>query len=148
MKMKGKAGTAVLLAATALQCVQAQAHDGHGARRSCDVSTLRGLYLLKGSGFALLNGIATPKAIQGTIRFNGDGTMVIEDLTVTILGLPPIKGDGVATYTLESNCSGTLTVPNGPQWNIYVSSPGLVSQIQTGGPDRGVLQADARLISR
>jgi hypothetical protein len=148
MKMKAKTSLLTLIAATALQCVQAQAHDGPGARRSCDVSTLRGLYLLKGSGFALVNGTATAKAILGTIRFNGDGTMVIENLTVTILGLPPIKGDGVATYTVESDCTGTVTVPNGPAWNIYVSSPVFVSQIQTGGPDRGVIQADARFISR
>lgn len=150
MKAKVKPGSVGLIAvALTLQCVQAQSHDGAPPRRSCDASMLRGLYLFKGSGFASINGAAVPKAILGSVRFNGDGTLVAESLTVTILNLPPvIVADSPGTYTVESNCTGTLTFPSGLAWNIYVSSPGFVSQIQTAGPDHGVIQADARFISR
>lgn len=150
MKAKVKPGSICLFAAAiALQCVPALSHDGAGGRRSCDASMLRGLYLFKGSGFASINGAAVPKAILGSVRFNGDGTLVAESLTVTLLNLPPVSvTDSPGSYTVESNCTGTLTFPSGLSWNIYVSSPGFVSQIQTGGPDHGVVQADARLIGR
>jgi hypothetical protein len=151
MKAKAKVGSLILFAtAAALQCAQVQAHDGGAAKHGCDVSMLRGLYLFKGSGFVKPDGSpGIPKAVLGTVRFNGDGTMVVENLTVTVLGLPPmVHLDEGATYTVESNCTGTITVPNGPMWNIIVSSPAFVSQIQTGGPDHGLIQADARLIAR
>jgi hypothetical protein len=150
MKAKVKWGATSLFAvALSLQCARAESHDGPPARRNCDASMLRGLYLFKGSGFASINGAAVPKAILGSVRFNGDGTLVAESLTVTILNLPPASvADSPGNYTVESDCTGTLTFPSGLTWNIFVASPTLVSQIQTGGPDHGVVQADARFISR
>ena len=150
MKAKAKIGSITLFAAAiALQCTQASAHDGVAAKRSCDVSVLRGLYLLKGSGHAVINGSVVPKALLGSVRFNGDGTLVVETLTLTVLNLPPLdQADRPGSYTVEPNCTGTLTIPNGPTWNIFVSSPGVATQIQTGGPDHGITLADLRLISR
>jgi hypothetical protein len=38
----------------------------------------------------------------------------------------------VGTYTVETNCQGTLTFTNGPTYNIFASSNGKeVSMIQT-----------------
>lgn len=150
MKAKAKVGAIALIAtALAVLCVPAGAHDGGATKRSCDISTLRGLYLLKGSGFAVINAATVPKAILGSVRFNGDGTLVVEALTLTVLNLPPVEqSDRAGSYTLESNCTGTLSIPNGPTWNLFVSSPGSAYQIQTGGPDHGIILADLRLISR
>jgi hypothetical protein len=150
MKAKAKVKSISLFAAAiALQCAQAQSHDLPGARRSCDASMLRGLYLLKGSGHAVINGAVVPKAILGSVRFNGDGTLVVETLTLTVLNLPPLEQvDRPGNYTVESNCTGTLILPNGPTWNIFVSSPGYATQIQTGGPDHGITLADLRFVSR
>ena len=150
MNAKAKTGSMAWIAlAAALQCASAADHDGPAPKRGCDVSTLRGLYQLKGSGHAVINGAVVPKALLGTVRFNGDGTLVVETLTLTVLNLPPLEqADRPGIYTVESNCTGTLAIPNGPAWNIFVSSPGVVTQIQTGGPDHGIALADLELISR
>jgi hypothetical protein len=158
MKKKLKFVSLGLIAsAIALQCAQAYAHDnpqanGHDnpqARRGCDVAMLRGLYLLKGSGQAVVNGAVVPKALLGSVRFNGDGTLVVETLTLTVLNLPPLEQvDSPGNYTVESNCTGTLAIPGGPTWNIFVSSRAYATQIQTGGPDHGITLADLRYISR
>jgi hypothetical protein len=150
MKKKVKLRSIGLFASViALHCVQAFAHGDPPARRSCDVSMLRGLYLLKGSGTAVINGTAVPKALLGTVRFNGDGTLIVENLTLTVLNLAPLEQvDRPGNYTVESNCTGTLAIPGGPTWNIFVSSRSFASQIQTGGPDHGIMQVDLRYISR
>jgi len=150
MKAKAKTGSMAWIAAVAaLQCATAGAHDGPAPKRNCDVSMLRGLYQLKGSGHAVINGSVVPKALLGSVRFNGDGTLVVETLTLTVLNLPTVEqADRPGIYTVEPDCTGTLAIPNGPTWNIFVSSPGLATQIQTGGPDHGIALADLKFISR
>ncbi|MFL6550435.1 MAG: hypothetical protein ACJ8OJ_17200 [Povalibacter sp.] len=149
MNAKARIGLITMLAAVAaLQC--AQAHDGPGAKRTCDVSMLHGLYLFKGTGYASLNGETKPKAVLGTVRFNGDGTASTETLNLTIAGLPPMTHNGdPGTYTVEPDCTGTVSfAPNGPTWAIIVVSSKFFSQIQTGGPDHGTFQGDNWFISR
>jgi len=150
MKAKAKSCILGMLAATtiALQSTASQAHD-EGAKRACDVSMLRGLYLFKGTGFNFVNGGAVPKAIIESIRFNGDGTLVAETVTLTILGqTPPVRHQNTpGVYTVESNCTGTVAFSDGPAFDTFVSSPWLLSLIQTG-PVPAVLQGDARFVSR
>src|SRR5689334_14655893 len=110
MNAKAKSGSFTLFAAAlALQCAPVESHEGIAARRSCDASMLHGLYLFKGSGFASINGATVPKAVLGSVRFNGDGTLVAESLTVTLLNLPPVQQSGSpGSYTVESDCTGTI----------------------------------------
>ena len=147
-KEKKRLVTMLAACAVALCAAPGHANDNGAPRRECSVAMLRGLYLFKGSGFNLTaSGATVPKAIIESIRFNGDGTLVAETATVTVLGAPPNRSQGsLGTYTVLPDCTGTITFSNGPAFDTFVSSPLLLSLIQTAGP--GVLQGDARFVSR
>jgi hypothetical protein len=82
---------------------------------------LNGVYLSSWDGYAIVGGNLIPKAVMEGKRFNGDGTSFNEFGTVNIGGTTIINTTGVAaTYTVNPDCTGTLSVPNGPSLNIYV----------------------------
>jgi hypothetical protein len=89
--------------------------------RVCSVGMLKGLYLSSWDGYANFGGPLVPKAVMEGKRFNGDGTWVNDFGTVNIEGTTIINtGGGGGTYTVEANCTGTLSLPSGPGLNIYV----------------------------
>ena len=89
--------------------------------RVCSVGMLRGLYLSSWDGYANFGGNLVPKAVMEGKRFNGDGTTFNEFGTVNIGGTTIIDTTGaVATYTVAADCTGTMSVPNGPSFNMYV----------------------------
>jgi hypothetical protein len=103
--------------------------------RVCSVGTLKGLYLSSWDGYANFGGIQVPKAVMEGKRFNGDGTFFNEFGTVNVGGTTIIPTGGAGgTYTVGADCTGTLSVPNGPSFNIYVG-PGAQKFwfIQTAG---------------
>jgi hypothetical protein len=58
-------------------------------------------------------------------RFNGDGTWFNEFGTVNIGGTTILNTGGFGgTYTVAADCTGTLSVPNGPTLNLYVGPGG------------------------
>jgi hypothetical protein len=72
--------------------------------------------------------------MQGT-RFNGNGTLINEFGTVNIGGFIVIDVSGsVGTYTVAADCTGTISIANGPTFNMYIG-PGAqqLSIINTGG---------------
>jgi len=151
MTTKRKICLALALAASGMTLLGTTAQaggDGPFGRRECRPEMLRGLYLFKGTGFNPVNGVAVPKAIIETIRFNGDGTLVAETVTLTVLGQSPVRREGTGgTYTVDANCTGTITFSDGPGFDIYVSSALFISLIQTA-PIPAVLQGDARYVAR
>ena len=149
------------LAATAVAVlvsagVQASHNDGHG--RECSEATLEGLYVFSASGFSIVGGVAQPRAVVEFIRFNGDGTLGVPAGTVSVSGvITRAGGPGQAgTYSVESNCTGTLAFgPPGPTFDLYLAPSGSeVHMIFTGGPVPGlgvvpgVLQGVAERVSR
>ena len=87
----------------------------------CSVGMLRGLYLWTFDGYADLGGNLVPKAVMQGLRFNGDGTTFNPFGTVNIGGTIIIDATGgVGTYTVAPDCTGTLSITNGPTFNIYV----------------------------
>lgn len=150
MSKTARLGLIAMVATLAVaQSAQALAHDEPAAKRPCSAAMLHGLYLFKGTGYAIINGEVKPKAVMGAVRFDGQGTTVTEALTVTVLGAPAFQPNGNAgTYTVSPDCTGTISFPNGPSWNIFVVSSRFFSQIQVGGPDKGMLQGDNWLISQ
>ena len=87
----------------------------------CSVGTLKGLYMWTFDGYADLGGTLVPKAVMQGTRFNGDGTTFNEFGTVNIGGTIIIDATGgVGTYTVAPDCTGTLSIPNGPSFNMYV----------------------------
>ena len=88
---------------------------------TCSVDRLRGSYLWAWDGYANLDGNLVPKAVMQGIRFNGDGTTINLFGTVNIGGTIIIDATGgVGTYTVAADCTGTLSITDGPSFNMYV----------------------------
>jgi hypothetical protein len=91
--------------------------------RVCSVSMLKGLYLWTVNGYASIHP-NLPITVMSGRRFNGDGTSINDFSTVNVGGTI-IDGTGeVATYTVAPDCTGTMSVPDGPSFNIYVGPGG------------------------
>ena len=87
----------------------------------CSVGMLKGLYLSSWDGYANFGGNLVPKAIMEGKRFNGDGTFINTFGTVNVGGTIIIDATGgVGTYTVAPDCTGTLSIPDGPSFNMYV----------------------------
>ena len=86
----------------------------------CSVGMLKGLYLVTFDGYANLGGNhLVPKAIMEGKRMNGDGTWVDEFATVNIGGTFIDATGAAGTYTVASDCTGTVSA-GGLSFNIYV----------------------------
>src|SRR6478735_3231953 len=87
----------------------------------CSVGTLKGLYLSSWDGYANVGETLVPKAVMEGKRFNGDGTFINDFGTVNIGGFIIIDTGGLGgTYTVAPDCTGTISVPDGPSFNMYV----------------------------
>src|SRR2546423_14108190 len=94
----------------------------HDARdgRVCSVGMLKGLYMWTVNGYASIDPTLLPITVMSGRRFNGDGTSINDFSTVNVGGTI-IDGTGeAATYTVAPDCTGTMSVPDGPSFNIYV----------------------------
>jgi hypothetical protein len=87
----------------------------------CSVHTLKGLYLWTFDGYQNVGGNLVPKAVMQGTRFNGDGTTFNAFGTVNIGGFIIIDATGgVGTYTVAADCTGTISITDGPSFNMYV----------------------------
>jgi hypothetical protein len=94
----------------------------------CSLGTLKGQYLFDGSGtlFPPAFGVtaASVDASAGYHIFNGDGTGT-DYVTFSINGIDQNVSSPVATtYTLNADCTGTFSVKNGPNFDIFVAVDG------------------------
>ena len=113
----------VCLAAAMAVGTSATAQSAPDAR-ACSVGMLRGLYLWTFDGYANFGGNLVPKAVMQGTRFNGDGTTINAFGTVNIGGTIIIDATGgVGTYTVAADCTGTLSITDGPSFNMY-AGPG------------------------
>jgi hypothetical protein len=120
--------------------------SAEAAREACTEATLRGSYVFSASGFNIVGGVQQPKAIVEVIVFNGDGTLDVPAATVSLNGVIVRSLHSVGTYTVEDNCSGTITF-NGPTYDMFLSKDGDdISMIQTNA--NTVFQGLARRASR
>jgi hypothetical protein len=99
----------------------------------CGVYMLRGSYLFATHGWNIVGGVAQPKAIVEGIDFNGDGTLVSPFATVSINGTIIHSSGSLGTYTVNTDCTGTLSFTGGPSFDIFVEPSGRqLWMIQTG----------------
>jgi hypothetical protein len=106
----------------------------------CTLATLNGQYLFAGSGtlFPPAFGVTAPSvaASAGYHIFNGDGTGT-DLVTFTVNGVNQNVPSPVAiTYTLNLDCTGTYSVQNGPNFDIFVAVDG--SSLSVIDTDPGV----------
>jgi hypothetical protein len=89
--------------------------------QGCSVGMLRGSYIWTFDGYTNIGGNLVPKAVMQGLRFNGDGTTFNTFGTVNIGGTIIFDATGgVGTYTVAADCTGTLSITTGPNFNIYV----------------------------
>ena len=101
--------------------------------RACSVHMLRGSYLFATHGWNIVGGVAQPKAIVEGIDFNGDGTLVSPFATVSINGTIFHSSGSLGTYTVNTDCTGTLSFTGGASFDIFVEQNGKqLWMIQTG----------------
>ncbi|PYJ05136.1 MAG: hypothetical protein DME95_05270 [Verrucomicrobia bacterium] len=99
----------------------------------CGVYMLRGSYLFATHGWNIVGGVAQPKAIVEGIDFNGDGTLVSPFATVSINGTIIHSSGSLGTYTVNTDCTGTLSFTGGASFDIFVEASGRqLWMIQTG----------------
>ena len=105
---------------------------------TCSARTLRGVYQFHASGYNIVNGAALPKAIIETIVLDGRGGVVTPLVALSINGTivqPPQGNPGV--YTVEADCTGTLTFADGPMFRL---------QIRPGGRTLNMLQTNPNTV--
>ena len=75
----------------------------------CSNATLRGLYMFAQSGYTTASGGLVPEGVTGKDIFDGKGKF--ESLATISIGGDIIQGDAApGTYSVNSDCTGTLTV--------------------------------------
>jgi hypothetical protein len=100
---------------------------------TCGPETLSGSYLFATHGWNIVGGVAQPKAILEGIDFNGDGTLVSPFATVSINGVIIRTTGSTGTYTVNADCTGTVSFTAGPSFDIFVGRRARqVYMIQTG----------------
>ena len=116
--------------------------------QQCFRHKLNGLYVFSATGYVIVSGAAQPKAIVELIRFNGDGTLSVPGATRSIngvIGVSPPGGTG--TYTLDTDCRGTVAFTGGPSFDIFASPQGEdLWMIQNNA--NNVLQGNVTRVSR
>ena len=118
-------GLLVLAGLTVPATLRASNGDGQG---ECTVATLRGRYLFANSGTALPPAFGltspTPSADAGFHVFNGDGTGT-DTVTVRIGGTIVLRNFVTPiTYSVNADCTGSITVPNGPSFDLFIAPSG------------------------
>ena len=132
-------GIGVLVSVGPLAVEQGYAGDHEG---KCTLATLKGQYLFAGSGMAFPPAFGIPEGTPPSVGnsagyhiFNGDGTG-IDFVTATVNGVDQhVPSPVLITYTLNHDCTGTYSVQNGPNFDIFVAFDG--SQLAVIGTDPG-----------
>ena len=122
--MKTRSTLRVLLAVAAVFLgLTRNAPAEEAAEGQCTVATLRGLYQFAATGFNVVSGVAQPKSVVASWLFDGRGSFgdtATASLNGTILRPPFATG----TYTVSSDCRGTLTDPAGFTFDLFLSPGG------------------------
>jgi hypothetical protein len=131
MKSRMLVSTAAAVAAALAMPTVASAGDDDIV--TCNLKTLRGVYQFAASGFNIVNGAAVPKAIIEKLVFDGRGGVLTPSVSLSVNGniiQPPQGNPGV--YTVDADCTGTLTFADGPMFDLQIRPYGkVVNMLQT-----------------
>lgn len=135
-----------------LNAADEQESDWHDNHRGCTLATLQGRYLFAESGVLLppAFGVAVPTqaADAGMHIFNGDGTGT--DTVTVRIGNDIFLEDAVMplVYSVKPDCTGTITVINGPTFDIFIAPDGAEFAKIATGPSGNYPSAIDRRVSR
>ncbi len=114
---------------------------------ACTPATLKGLYVFDATGYNIVNSVPAPKAVIEFLTLKADGTLT-SLATVSINGAihSGIPGSGI--YTVNANCTGTLTFDgSGFTFDLFIAGNGSrFHMIQTNA--NTVLAGEVRRVPR
>ena len=151
-----RAMPAIALLAAALALGVSDVEPAHGAGPTCTAAVLNGLYVFSATGYSIpASGPAQPIAIIELIRFNGDGTLTVPGVALSLNGVVPVIPPGEpGTYTVadlkppERGCVGTIRfLLSGVHLAAFIPLDGSTLWLIQTDPTN-VLQGTARLVSR
>jgi hypothetical protein len=141
------AGLSLSSALAASNEQELQDSNGH---RVCTLATLKGRYLFAASGVILppAFGVTVPTegADAGLRTLNGDGTG--SDTVTVRIGNNIVLENAVSllSYTVNADCTGTITVVNGPSFDIFIAPDGSeFAEIATAPPGNYPAGIDRRV---
>jgi hypothetical protein len=138
---------AVLFVLAPVQGYAEQEDDGP----TCTLKTLRGRYLFGGITTLLPPAVLQQSllAVAGYHTFNGDGTGT-DIVTVSINGAVVLENGVVPiSYTVNPDCSGTITVPAAQEtFGIFVAPNGAEMIAIGTTPGSVAVQGPSRRVSR
>ena len=117
-----------VVAAAGLSVSRTVAASNDDGPRLCTLATLKGRYLFADAGTLLPPAFGvtqpTPAADAGFHLFNGDGTGT--DTVTLRIGTNVVLQNLVTpiSYTVNADCTGSSTVPNGPSFDFFISPDG------------------------
>jgi hypothetical protein len=115
--------------------------DNEGQGRKCDSTTLKGSYVFSASGFNIVAGVAQPKTIVELIDFHGNGALTVSGGTLSNNGsIIPIAPNGAGNYTVDPDCTGTVSFIPAPSFNLVVEVDGKSGWMIQTGPTPSVFQ--------
>ena len=125
--------------------------EGYAQRASqtCSVSTLRGRYQFASAGFVMMKGGYVPLAVSGIDVLDGNGNLS-SNSTLVVDGVIAFQNLVVpnGTYTVNKDCTGTLTLgAGGVQLNIFVAPDGRSYDYVQTAPSGNVLAGTIRRVS-
>jgi hypothetical protein len=112
---------AILITLGFITLQQGYAQQADPAR--CTLATLHGRYMFDATGYNIVNGSAVPKTVAEFLTFNGDGSLTTIG-TAVVGGTVVAKHPGTGTYTVNDDCTGTLTFSNGFTFDLFIAPNG------------------------
>jgi hypothetical protein len=110
----------VTLGSTTLQQGYAQERNS----TTCTLATLHGQYVFDATGYDISNSTPAPKAVVELLTLKGDGTLT-SLATVSLNGTIHSGVSGSGTYTVNQNCTGTLTFNgSGFTFDLFIAPNG------------------------
>lgn len=106
----------------------------------CAVETLRGAYIYSADGFVTANaGQApfTPIAEAGVYTFDGAGGLSTAN-TLSLGGTIRLRTD-TGTYTVNTDCTGSVSLAHGVSFNFAVSRSGREMRLVASTPGASVM---------
>jgi len=107
-----------------LGCITVQGYAQEETAAGCTLATLKGPYIFDATGYNIVNSIPVPKALVELLTFNGNGTLT-SLATVSLGGVIHSGVPGSGSYTVNANCTGTLTFNgSGLTFDLFISPNG------------------------
>jgi hypothetical protein len=114
---------------------------------TCTLETLKGRYLFATTGSNIVESVPQPIGIVEVIDANGDGTLNVPAVTLSVNGTILRFADVGGSYTVNEDCTGTITFVTEVHLDIFITLNGKEFHLIQTDPNT-VLAAVARRVSR